>query len=226
MESTQRKSLLFCGVLGPLVFAITTVGVAATRSNYNHASQFISELGETGAAFGWAMNYFGFMLSAALILIFVLASRVLIARGVLNVFGSLCLATFAICLFLAGVYSCDLGCSPDNPTPEQQLHDLVSIIAFPAFILGTMAWGVLFLRDAGWRRFGAYSLTSGIASIVILIAMIQSEPTREGTGIYQRLFLFVLFAWLAALSIRLQRATTHAAGPGQATEDGSPDPGR
>lgn len=197
--------LLLCGVVGPVLFAVATVFVGTTRSSYSHVSQFISELGETGAELGWVMNWFGFMLSGVLILIFVIASRKLVSSGALNVIGSLCLIAFAICLFLAGVYSCDLGCSPTNPTPEQKLHDLVSIIAFPAFILGVMVWGVMFLRDAGWRRFGVYSLVSGFASIVVLVAMVQSEATREGTGTLQRLFLAILFAWLVALSIRLQR---------------------
>ncbi len=188
-----------------MLFAVVTAVVGTTRPSYSHISQFISELGETGAEFGWVMNWFGFMLSGALILIFVIASRKLVSRGALNVIGSLCLVSFAICLSFAGIYSCDVGCSPANPTKEQNLHDLVSIIAFPAFILGVIVWGVMFLRDAGWRRFGAYSLVSGFASIVVLIAMIQSEATREGTGILQRLFLVILFAWLAALSIRLQR---------------------
>jgi hypothetical membrane protein len=197
--------LLLCGVAGPLLFAVMTAVVGTTRSSYSHVSQFISELGETGAEFAWVMNWFGFLLSGALILIFVVASRRLVSSGALNMIGSLCLIAFAICLSLAGIYSCDVGCSPAIPTPEQKLHDLVSVIAFPAFILGVIVWGVMFLRDTGWRRFGAYSLVSGFASIVVLGAMVQSEATREGTGILQRLFLGILFTWLVALSIRLQR---------------------
>ena len=188
-----------------MLFAVVTAAVGTTRSNYSHFSQFISELGETGAEYAWAMNWFGFVLSGALILIFVIASRKLVSSGTLNVIGSLCLIAFAICLSLAGIYSCDVGCSPASPTREQDLHDLVSIIAFPAFILGVILWGVMFLREAGWWRFGAYSLVSGFASIAVLVAMIQSETTRDGTGILQRLFLTILFAWLVALSIRLQR---------------------
>ena len=202
---SQRKLSLLCGVVGPVLFAVVTAVVGTTRSSYSHINQFISELGETGAEFAWVMNWFGFMLSGALILIFIVASRKLLSGGTLNVIGSLFLVAFAICMSLAGAYSCDLGCSPANPTPEQKLHDLVSIIAFPAFILGVIVWGVMFLRDSDWRRFGAYSLVSGIASIVVLVAMVQSEATREGTGILQRLFLGILFAWLVALSIRLQR---------------------
>lgn len=205
MSESRRNLLLLCGVFGPVLFAVVTVVVGSTRSSYSHISQFISELGETGAEFAWVMNWLGFVLPGILILIFALASRKLFPGGPVNAIGSFCLAVFAICLSLAGIYSCDPGCSPANPTREQELHDLVSMIAFPAFIIGVVVWGAMFLRDVGWRGFGTYSLVSGVGSVGVLVAMVQSEATREGTGILQRLFLAILFAWLVALSIRLQR---------------------
>ena len=120
LSTSQRKLSLLCGVVGPMLFAVATAVVGTTRSSYRHVSQFISELGETGAEFAWVMYWFVFMLSGALILVFVIASRKLVPSGPLNVIGSLCLIAFALCLSLAGIYSCDLGCSPANPTPEQK----------------------------------------------------------------------------------------------------------
>ncbi len=205
MRKVRKHLPLLCGVIGPALFAAAAAIVAATRADYSRSSQFISELGETGAPLAWVMNGLGFVPSGILILVFVVAARRRVAGGALNVVGSLCLAAFAICLSLAGVYSCDVGCSPADPSREQQLHDLVSVIAFPAFILGVASWGVMFLRDAGWRRFGVYSVLSALAAVFVLVAMVQSEATRAGTGLLQRLFLAILFAWLIALSIRLQR---------------------
>ena len=66
------RSLLLAGIVGPLLFAITVVIVGSLRPDYSHVNQFISELGEAGGQFAWAMNYLGFMVPAALILIFVL----------------------------------------------------------------------------------------------------------------------------------------------------------
>jgi len=37
------------------------------------------------------------------------------------------------------------------------------------------------------------------------VAMVQSEASREGTGMYQRLYLGVLFMWLMAMSVRQLR---------------------
>lgn len=197
--------LLLTGLSGPLVFAVSVVVVASLRPDYNHANQFMSELGETGGHFAWVMNYFGFMLSAGLVLIFVLAFRSLLPRTALNSVGTSLLVVFAVSMFLAGIFSCDVGCPPSERSVEQKLHDLFSILAFPAFTAGVFTWGLLLSRVVGWRRFGIYSLVTAGLSLILLVAMVQSEASREGTGLYQRLYLGVLFLWLMAMSVRQLR---------------------
>jgi hypothetical protein len=162
-------------------------------------------LGETGGHFAWAMNYFGFMLSAGLVLIFVLAFRTLLPRTALNSLGASLLVIFAISMFLAGVFSCDVGCPPSDRSVDQKLHDLFSILAFPSFTAGVFTWGLSLSRIAGWRRFGIYSLVTASLSLILLLMMVQSEASRAGTGTYQRLYLGVLFLWLMAMSAKQLR---------------------
>ena len=196
------RPLLLTGFVGPLVFAITVVLVASLRPSYSHVNQFMSELGETGGHLAWVMNYFGFMLSAGLILIFVLAFRTRLPRTLLNLVGTSLLVVFAISMFFAGVFSCDVGCPLTEQSFNQELHDLFSILAFPAFTAGVFSCGLSLSRTASWRRFGNYSLVTAVLSLILLVAMVQSEASREGTGIYQRLYLGVLFLWLMVMSVR------------------------
>ncbi len=199
------RLLLLTGLSGPLLFAISVVLVGSLRPDYNHVNQFMSELGETGGHFAWVMNYFGFELSAGLVLIFVLAIRTLLPRTALNLIGTSLLVVFAISMFFAGVFSCDVGCPTSERSMDQKLHDLFSILAFPAFTMGVFIWGLSLFRVAGWRRFGIYSLVTASLSLLLLVAMVQSEASREGTGMYQRLYLGVLFLWLMVMSIRQLR---------------------
>lgn len=196
------RLLLWAGIAGPVLFSTTVVIVGSLRPDYSHVNQFMSELGEAGGQFAWAMNYFGFMLSATLILMFVLAFRTRLPRTALNSIGTTLLVVFAVSMLLAGVFSCDVGCPPSDRSPNQKLHDLFSILAFPAFTAGVFTWGLSLSRNAGWRRFGIYSLLTAILSLVLLVAMVQSEASREGTGTYQRLYLGILFLWLMAMSVR------------------------
>lgn len=196
------RPLLLTGLVGPLVFAITVMIVSSQRPGYSHVNQFMSELGETGGRLAWVMNYFGFMLSAGLILVFVLALRTHLPRTVLNAVGTSLLVIFAVSMFFAGVFSCDVGCPPTGRSFDQKLHDLFSILAFPAFTAGVFTCGLSLSRTASWRRFGIYSLATAVLSLILLVAMVQSEASREGTGVYQRLYLGVLFLWLIAMSLR------------------------
>ena len=199
------RLLLLAGIVGPLLFAATVLVVGSLRPDYSHVNQFMSELAEAGGQFAWLMKYFGFMLPAVFILIFVLAFRSRFPGTVLSSIGTSLLVVFAVSMFLAGVFPCDLGCSPPEPTPDQKLHDLFSILAFPSFTAGVFFWGLSLFRNASWRRFGIYTLGTASLSLVLLIVMIQSEASREGTGTYQRLYLGVLFLWLMMLSARLSR---------------------
>ena len=199
------RLLLLAGIVGPLLFAATVLVVGSLRPDYSHVNQFMSELAEVGGQFAWLMKYFGFMLPAAFILIFVVAFRTHFPRTALSQTGTFLLVVFAVSMFLAGVFPCDVGCSPLVPTQDQKLHDLFSILAFPSFTAGVFLWGLSLYRNADWRRFGFYTLGTAILSLVLLVVMIQSEASREGTGTYQRLYLGVLFLWLMILSARLSR---------------------
>lgn len=203
-KGSAYRRLLFAGIAGPVLFGAVVAVAGALRPGYDHANQFISELGEAGAEFAWLMNYFGFMLSAVFIGLFALALSRRFRHAPATISGSLLLAVFAVCLFLAGVYSCDAGCSPTDASSEQVLHDLVSVVAFPAFALAVAIWGFHFLRRPTWRGFGLYSIGTVVLSIALLVLMVQSEASRDSTGVYQRLFLGVLFVWMIALSLRLR----------------------
>lgn len=199
------RYIVLGGIAGPALFAALVVICGALRPDYSHVTQFISELGETGGDFAALMNYVGFMSSAALILSFAVALITIFPRTVLSIFGAVLVATFAVNMFAAGVFSCDVTCTPAVPTTHQQLHDLVSIIAFPSLILGALLWGLYFLQIPNWRRFGFYSLATAVLSVALLVAMVASTETRTGTGVLQRCLLGALFLWLALMAYRLWR---------------------
>lgn len=196
------------GIAGPALFAALVVLCGALRPDYDHVTQFVSKLGETGGDFAALMNYVGFMSSAVLIMFFTVALVTKFPRTALRNLGSLLVGIFAVTMFTAGVFSCDVTCTPAVPTLEQRLHGIVSIVAFPSLILGALVWGLFFLRISHWRRFGFYSLATAALSVVLLVAMVASTETRSGTGVLQRLLLGSLFLWLALTAARLWRESS------------------
>lgn len=200
--------MLLGGIAGPALFAVLVLLCGALRPDYDHFAQFISELGEDGGEFAALMNYLGFMVPAALILLFAAALPAQFARSTHSVAGALLVGLFALGMFTAGVFSCDATCTPATPTMEQRLHDVASIVAFPSLILGALVWGVLFLRTPGWRSFGHFSIGCAVVSVALLVAMVASTDTRSGTGALQRGLLGVLFLWLSLMALRLWRKSS------------------
>ena len=191
------------GIAGPLLFAIIITIAGSLRPEYSHASQFISELGETGGQNATLMNYLGFMASASLIFIFALTLLFNFTSNLLTGIASVLIGLFSIGMFFAGVYSCDATCMPVEATSDHLTHNLVSFAAFVALILGTLLWGVALFRKSGWVQFAIYSVVTATLAVIFLYAMIDTAPTRNGTGLFQRLFLTSLFSWMAIFAFRL-----------------------
>ena len=197
------RFLTLGGLAGPVMFTTTVFIVGLLRHSYDHSTQFISELGETGGEHSNIMNYFGFMIPAILILVFALKLLLSHSKTKLTYLASILVVVFSAGMFLAGFFSCDPTCLPFDPSTNQLLHNLVSFLAFVALITSSFLWGKYFKGIPEWHRFANYSLvTSGLAAVFLLL-MILAAPTRTNSGLYQRFFLAVLFIWMANFAYRL-----------------------
>lgn len=161
------RLLLLAGIVGPHLFAATVVVVGSLRPDYSHVNQFMSELGEAGGQFAWLIKYFGFMLPAVFILIFVLAFRTRFPGTALSSIGTSLLVVLAVSMLVAGVFPCDVGCSPPESTPDQKLHDLFSILAFPSFTAGVFFLGSFVISQ--WQLASFRNLYFGNRDLVTRI---------------------------------------------------------
>ena len=184
----KNRFLALGGIAGPLLFTSMVIVIGQLRSDYNHMTRFISELGETGGQYSAVMNLLGFMCGATMIMLFAVSLRSRFRPTALNALASLLIGIYATGMFLAGVFSCDIGCTPAVPTTEQRLHALVSFVAFASLITGVFLWGVYLRNNQAWRWFGNYSLATAGLAMVLLFAMISTAATRSGSGLFQRLF--------------------------------------
>lgn len=201
----MSRILTFGGVAGPILFTVIVVTCGALRPEYNHLSQFISELGESGGTNAGLMNYAGFMLSGSLILVSGLGLAGRLPRSGLTITGALLVALFGAGIFAAGVFSCDPGCLPEDPSREGFLHNLVSLIAFVAMIVGVALLGFQFRRMPGWQGFAGYSFVTAAVAAALLVGMMTISAVMPVIGLAQRVFLGCLFLWLVLVAIRTSR---------------------
>jgi hypothetical membrane protein len=200
MEKPSLKLLALGGIIGPLLFTVTTLICAGLRPDYNHIHHFISELGATGTPNADLMNWIGFIPSGIIISSFGLSVTLLLPKKILARSGSVLIILFGLGLIVVGFFSCDEGC-PREGSLENNIHDQISGPIFLCAILGSLLLGLTFRRLPNWRKLWLYSIVSAILSFVFLIALIASLDSHRLTGMWQRLLLLTLFLWFGIVGL-------------------------
>lgn len=193
--------------LGRIAFGLLLIGEliqlgavllgGAAYPDYDHARQYISELGATGAPTGAVVSWWGFVPSGLFITGFCLIAAWLKRRNALAVAACLMLAWYGLSLSAAGVYPCAFECARSEVTFNAMMHDLVGGTGYLTGVLG-VGLAALSVRagDAGWLRLlGLVCAAVAAAGFAAIIADVEMG------GVFQRalegsLAVFLLaFGW-------------------------------
>ncbi|WP_106752263.1 DUF998 domain-containing protein [Pannonibacter carbonis] len=180
------------------------VGVAgAMYPGYNHLTQFISELGATGSPVGSWVNWWVFFACEVPVLVFVWQALRRLPHSGLLVAGLVLLALYALLLMAAAVFPCDFGCRADDPTTSHQIHMLTGVSAYLAGLAGLLAVSLGLGRME--QRIPRLAFVLPVAS-VLLLGVSGTMPDYAGLG--QRLNEGLIYAWMIAVAVRIERLTT------------------
>jgi len=201
---TQRKMGILCGILSPIVFFTSVLLAASFQDGYSHYSNYMSELGATGVHHAYVMKLGGFFITSIMLILFSITFPSTIKyEGKAKTIAFFTLLAHAIFLNGAGVFSCDFGCSPENPTSDQNLHDFFGAITIFILPISVMIWGYVFGKSSEeWtKKIKVFSYACGIIGLISYIAMMITDETRAGTGLFQRLSLGSSYFWILVVSI-------------------------
>ncbi|MDZ4113724.1 MAG: DUF998 domain-containing protein [Brevundimonas sp.] len=185
--------------LGILLAAVVWGGSA--YPGYDHARQFISELGATGAVTGPSVNNWGFVPNGLLITGFSLLAAWILRRSALAVTACVLLAANGVGMAGAGVYPCDFECSRSVPSTTALLHDLFGGLGYLCAILG-VGLAALWARksEAAWLApLGVVVLIVSIVGFYGLIAEVELP------GLFQRAMETALASFMLALGWALMK---------------------
>ena len=204
----RHKLGAVAGMAAPVSFLLAVLFVAASRPEYSHYTQFISELGETNGTHSWVMNVFGFGAFSILTAIFFISRADTLAESEHPLSGRVALVLslmFCLGVFAAGVFSCDTTCTPEVATVSQQLHNFASLVLV-VLIAAIPVWVYHLGALSHDQRYWWYSRVTTIAAALALVMMIGSIEDRDGTGMYQRVLVASLWLWIALFAWRVYRA--------------------
>ena len=194
-----RKYGIFCGIAGPVIYAFMVIVLGFLQPGFNHVTQLMSELGETGAPDAIIMNLAGFALTGILLIIFAARFYLEFAgiRGATP--ASLLLALTGMLYIGEAYFSCDAGCipvtvsgfSPPSAWPGSCLCGRILAAFVIAYVLKP---------ERDWRGYWQYSVVTGLL-VLLLIPVMVSQP--EIGGLLQRLLVGVILVWWEVLAIRM-----------------------
>ena len=192
-----------CAILSLLVLAVATIAGGMAYPGYDHLTQYISELGATGAPTSHGVSL-AFMVSGGLLTAFWLLCAGLFPRSLLSILGFGLSALNGAGLMLGGVFRCDFECSTADLSPAAVLHDVFGGVGYLCGIVGVFLVGIAAQTWSQGRGLFSLSLICGVPAA---LAIWLIHPAFEWYGAAQRVVEIALAAWTVAVALRIRTST-------------------
>jgi hypothetical membrane protein len=197
-----RTLAFWSAIIGAGLLVLMTVAGAAAWPGYSHVSQYISELGATGAPHGRLVSLGGFLPIGVLLTTFAVLAALIPPRGVLKTLGCIGLFLFALGYLGAAFFPCDFGCRPETPSGSQMLHMAFGLVGY---ILAPLTLAVLAVASRKWPGAKGLFPLGLVCAVVAGIAFFSmADPFA---GLFQRVLEGSVLLWIVAFAFTLRRAT-------------------
>lgn len=175
------------------LWLVATVAIGgANYPDYNHSSQFMSELGAAGAPFGAAVNLWGFAMVELLLLPCLVICFSHLMRRRSERFGLMIFVGYPLLIVVAAFFPCDFECSAANPTQSQLIHMAAGFLAYFSAVVG------LSILSAA-----TYDRLYWITPCLILIVMLFSLSIETAfSGLLQRGLETGIYLWFFVILVR------------------------
>jgi hypothetical membrane protein len=201
MERLHRH-LLAAGIAVPVIYYVNLLVCSLLYPGYDHARQWVSELGSASARYPAVFNT-----SIAVLGVLGVASGpgfgwALRRRGagrVVSVLVALLVAGFGVAMVMGGLFP--------MPDPRHNGFGLaVGLLLAPPL----MAWGLRRRPELRWLRILLAVNFVVMTALFVILMGVGSLVTRANVGLWQRAFSLAMFPWLGiaawALLPRRERA--------------------
>ena len=200
-----RKTLLYCGIVAPILYIITTIVGAALRNDYSQIVNAISELLSNGAP-NKAILDTVFNIYNALLLAFAIGGYITLKNGPRS-------CRIAMGLLIAiQILSFSWGFFPMDPLGAQAtfagaMHNILGgVVAFATIIIPILM-GLGLRRLKGFSRYAIYSfITSAIIFISAPTGIILSGQGIQVFGLFERITIGSYEVWIFVTAWRMLQA--------------------
>jgi Protein of unknown function (DUF998) len=215
VSRVARRLLLWCGIVGSVLFTATFLVEGATRPGYDPWRQPISALSLGQGGWVQAVNFvvFGLLLAC-----FARGLGLALAPGTGSKWAPRLQVVAALGLIIDGLFAQDpaLGYPPGVATPavasgHALLHLLGATLVFTALPLRCFVLARRFAPesrvDRRWRGWAAWSVATGVVVWALLAAFVVASGTHAGpAGLFEKLASIVMSVYGISLASKLLAA--------------------
>jgi hypothetical membrane protein len=175
--------------------------------NYSHLSQYISELGASGAPHESWIRFAGFLPAGLLLWLFAWAAFKALPNSSLASFGLLGIAAYAAGYVAAAFFPCDFGCRPQSPSRAQVVHNFVGLVGY---VMAPLAIAALASAARSWPGAHRLPVLGSIAAALSLAGLLTLSPQSPLVGLSQRVIEASVLLWVLACALYVHRQTSGA----------------
>lgn len=195
------------GIIGVLLFVVTTVIAGILFPGYSHLSQFISESYAMGTAHGPQLRFLGYLPSGLCIAAFAYYAVKTLPKSGLTKFGFAAIGIFyGLGTVLVSLFPCDAGC--DNgivpPSLSQIIHNLSGFFTYMIVPLSLILLGVAARRWPNGKTISILGIACGITAMLFVAVLIPNLHSAFA-GLYQRIIEGSVLLWVLACSVYFKR---------------------
>ena len=196
-----------------VAMAVTQIGYG---SSYSLTGNYVSDLGAVNCGtFGGTASFAGhyacspwhdvFNISIVIMGLLVILATILI-RTAFPVRRSRTIGLWAMALGAVG--SVGVGLSPEDVNIA--VHSGSALLAFTGAGVALLVLGFAMFRDTRWGGYRAYTVFSGLITLIALILFVSKVDLGLGVGGMERLVVAPFLLWSIVAGIHLARIPTFA----------------
>jgi hypothetical protein len=182
---------IFSALMGfafPFVFG-------AMDPSYDHARNFISELGAVGAPNAELVNRFGFLPTGVMMCAFAVLAWAVTPRSWPAYLGFLGIFLFGLGYLGAAFFRCDAGCRPADPSFDHIMH---SLFGGPGYFLAPLFMLSLAVAARSWPGGDWLAFVAIIGAGATLAGITNFDSSSPTAGIAQRVLEAGVLTWVLA----------------------------
>jgi hypothetical protein len=195
------------GILGVLLFVVTTIIGGILFPGYSHVSQLISESYAMGTAHGPMLRFLGYLPSGLCIAAFAYyAVKALPKLGLTRVGFAAIGIFYGLATVVVSIFPCDAGCDSGlvPPSLSQVIHNLSGFLTYIIVPLSVILLGVAARKWPNGKTLSTLGIACGITAM-LFVGILTANLHSRFAGLYQRIIEGSILFWVLVCSLYLRR---------------------